>query len=397
MPTSPRIIVSSPHEAEETDLIPPYGAAPAVLQQTSSDEEVPTPTWDSLAAVAESDLAPTRSTHTPRPTSIGDFGFTGTFISEETVLPGSLEIKKNKITLWASGAQLASWKPSDCKVQRMEGNQFSIEADDEMVTFTADDPEGLIDAISAHLTPEAVVGTVTEPAKAPKPAKTPKHTGPNKASETEAGDPIETDPVAIWFEPTNKPDRPIAAEPTVTAEPTDRHAPSSKPSPTARADHSPPIRRPRIKAFQTRSEGSTETAKSDSSRGSNEAGNAPSSDAAPAKVVEVPVLPAETEPATIADRITDTAKRRYKSARAHRWLKSDLETFAVKAGVIGAALGLLTLFAVTIFILAGGSGGETEGLSAHPRPPFPRPRRPLSWSPLCLPNLRLCSRPMPAN
>ena len=74
-------------------------------------------------------------------------------MSEDMVLAGSLEVKKNKVTLWASGTQLASWKSSDCKVQRQEGNQFSIEADGEMITFTADDPEGLIDAISAYLTP----------------------------------------------------------------------------------------------------------------------------------------------------------------------------------------------------------------------------------------------------
>ena len=64
---------------------------------------------------------------------------------------------------------------TDCKVQRQEGNQFSIEAEGETITFTADDPDGLIDAISAYLTPPPVVSD------APDLTKSPKHTTPAKA------------------------------------------------------------------------------------------------------------------------------------------------------------------------------------------------------------------------
>ncbi len=361
MSRSERTLVSPSGNDGEADLRPLFGAAPTVLDQTPSDEGIPTPTWDSLGEVAESDLAPSRPTYTSRPRPLGDFGFTGTFVSEETILAGSLEIKKNKVTLWASGTQLASWKSTDCKVQRAEGSQFSIEADEEMITFTADDPEGLIAAISAFLTPQPLANDTTDLTKPPK------HTTPSQAAARPeakvAAKPA--DVVAKRPEPAATTNRAVKTEQPVTPEPAPR------PAPTAKADQAPVIRRPRIKAFEARAaEGAASTSASERAARADAAhSTAPT---APAKTDELqeeirrlrevaaPVVPAEKESPTIADRITDTAKRRYKSAKAHRWLKSDIEDVAIKTGVVASAIGIFTLFALTIFILAGGFRGEPE-------------------------------------
>ena len=360
-----RTLLSPSGSDGDDESRPLFDAAPTIPEPTSIDEEIPTTTWDSLGEVADSDLVPSASTPTSRRRPLGDFGFTGTFVSEDTVLAGSLEIKQNKVTLWASGAQLAYWNSSDCKVQRLEGNQFSIEADDEIITFNADDPEGLLDAINTYLTPQPVPND-----------QSPKHATTIQAT------PGAT--VAIHFEPVaakgaEAPPAARSTEPVVAkrSEPatTTRRAiktdvpappgPASEPPP-AKADRAPVTRRPRIKAFEARAaEGSGNAAVP-------EAGTpqAPSSAASPPTDLpaeEVRGLPDVPDPAvsteegpTIADRITATAKRRYKSAKAHRWLKSDIENVAIKAGVVAAAIGLVTLFALTVFILAGGFRGEPE-------------------------------------
>ena len=339
---------------------PLFGAAPTVLDQTPSDEGIPTPTWDSLGEVAESDLAPNRSTYTSRPRPVGDFGFTGTFVSEDTVLAGSLEIKKNKVTLWASGTQLASWTSSDCKVQRLEGNQFSIEADDEMITFTADDPEGLIDAISSQLTPQSVASGPADLAKPPKHTSPAQVTSRPVAKVTVNAETMPPEPaLAKKSEPSTTTSRPIK---------TDQPAPP-KPAykaPAAKADTAPVVRRPRIKAFEARAaEGSGGAAAETSNRIAASTGASPANDLLHEETlrlrdVPAPAVPAEKEAPTIADRITDTAKRRYKSAKAHRWLRSDIEDVAIKTGVVASAIGIFTLLALTIFILAGGFRGEPE-------------------------------------
>lgn len=374
MSRSERTLVSPSGNEGEADFKPLFGAAPTVLDQTHSDEVLPAPTWDSLGEVAESDLAPSRPSYTSRPRPLGDFGFTGTFISEETVLAGSLEVKKNKVTLWASGTQLASWKSTDCKVQRLEGNQFSVEADGEAVTFTADDPEGLIDAISAYLTPPAVVGDAADLTKSQK------HTAPAKASASpETRVTARTEPLAKPAEPViaRKPEplaptsRSVGTEPPDTPEPPATPDTAPKPAPTAKADQAPVIRRPRIKAFEARAaEGTTSTVAPEAvSRSPGKASTAPTSatkqdelqdEIRRLREVSAPTVPVEKEAPTIADRIADTAKRRFNSAKAHRWLKSDIEDVAIKTGVVASAIGIFTLFALTIFILAGGFRGEPE-------------------------------------
>ncbi len=323
--------------------MPSFGAGSAVMDESTFNGDTRPVTWDSLGEVGESNPAPTRPTKTPtRSRPIADFGFTGTFVSEDTVLAGSLEVKKNKVTLWASGTQLASWKSSDCKVRRLDGDRFSIEADDEMITFTADDPDGLIDAVSAFLSPQAVLGETSVVREA---APEPRTSGMSENLETEVE--ANKEPVA-----------------RVTESPTPREPePSRKPEPPTQPQLSaPPIRRPRIKAFEAK------LVEAETIKGGTEGAHSKSSGlaaynispAAPAKSGAAPVVDSETEPVTIADRITATAKRRYKSTKAHRWLKSDIENVAIKTGVVASAAGIITLAALAVFVLVGGFRGEPE-------------------------------------
>lgn len=362
-----RTLVSSFGSDGTTESRPIFDAVPTIPDPTSFDEEIPTPTWDSLGEVADSDLDPSPSAPTSRLRPLGDFGFTGTFVSEDTVLAGSLEIKPNQVTLWASGSQLAYWNSSDCNVQRLQGSQFSIEADDEMITFNADDPEGLTAAISTYLTPQSVPGDLDQ---SPKPVTaTPATPGGTVAIHFEtvpakgAGAPPaarSTEPVvAKRSEPSTTTRRAVKTD--VPAPPAPEYEP-----PSAKADRAPVTRRPRIKAFEARAaegSGTASVPEAGSPKATSSAASPPT-DLLPEKVaglpdVSDPAVAAEEGP-TIADRITATAKRRYKSAKAHRWLKSDIENVAIKAGVVAAAIGLVTLFALTVFILAGGFRGEPE-------------------------------------
>jgi hypothetical protein len=359
---SERTLVSPSGDDGEAELRPLFGAARTILAPASSDEEKPTPTWDSSEEVADSDLVPSPTTPSSRHRPLGDFGFTGTFVSEDTVLAGSLDIKKNKVTLWAGGTQLAYWKSGDCKVQRLEGNQFSIEADGEMIAFNADDPEGLIDAISAYLTPESVAAAPGEPTRLPKHSP-PTRTTPGARAAAHAGTVPPAAPAAHVV--VNRPESGTTSTRAI------KTGPPLPPKPvyeatSAKADQAPVTRRPRIKAFEARAaEGSGTAAAPEAGPDLSSAPASAANDLLQGEVRSLAEVPATTAPAekqapTIADRITDTAKRRYRSAKAHRWLKSDIENVAIKAGVVAAAIGLLTLFALTVFILAGGFRGEPE-------------------------------------
>ena len=187
-------------------------------------------------------------------------------------------------------------------------------------------------------------------------------------------------------EPFAKPDEPVVAkkpeppaptsravrtEPPATPERSATPEPAPKPAPTPKADQAPVIRRPRIKAFEARAaEGATTSVAAEPvSRSTGKAPVAPASATKQDELQEeirrlrdvaAPIAPVEKEGPTIADRITDSAKRKFDSAKAHRWLKSDIEDVAIKTGVVASAIGIFTLFALTIFILAGGFRGEPE-------------------------------------
>ena len=288
--------------------------------------------------MGDSDL-PSAPIGDPSLPPVGEFGFTGTFMSDDIVLGGSLEVRRNKVTLWASGTQLASWSASDCRVTQLTGSEFSIEADAEMITFTADDAVGLSAAISAFLQPEPAAIEVPKPTVHLKRAAARVHKPPVAKEPEPFVEPV----------PDSEPEIPAVAEPS--------------PMPTApRAKNFPSFRRPRVKDFKNRSaEGGPEPVESDT--------EAPIAD--DQGETDISALGQE-DGGTIGDKISANAKRRYRAAKAHRWQKADVEKVAIKAGVIGAAIGILTLFALTIYILTGGlRGAEPEFAPAPPTTTIP--------------------------
>jgi hypothetical protein len=85
----------------------------------------------------------------PNPFGIYHPGFGGTFITEDSVLSGSLEFEGSRLIMWGAGTPLLSWAPGECLLERLTANRFVLTADGETITFTADDPDGL-DAMLSH-------------------------------------------------------------------------------------------------------------------------------------------------------------------------------------------------------------------------------------------------------
>ncbi len=225
-------------------------------------------------------------------------------------------------------------------MERTKDNQFSIEADGERITFTADDPAGLTTAIAIFLTPHMPRGLGGAAVKGRRGRTSTGHNGKAKATTSPEANPIEAEGI----------DQPEPPEAEDKADPGSENSPHSEPSPV--------IRRPRIKAFAAKS-------------GDGELGEVGPVAAETVEVVRA-LRPSEegglddseeTEPGTIADRITANAKRRFRSAKAHRWLKSDLESVAIKAGVVAAAIGILALFVFTVLMLAGGFSDDAPTTS----------------------------------
>ena len=382
-----RIPPSPPAKEGESNLIPLFGAP----SQAASDSEVPPATWDSLEVVGESDVPSTRPAETPRSQPLGDFGFTGTFISEDIVLAGSLDVRESKVTLWAGGTQLASWKAPDCQVRRLAGNNFAIEADDEMITFTADDPDGLTEALKGLPMARTMLEDVPKPTailKRATPARVeppPRSSEPVPARPSFAGRksaPAPEMPATDLPEP-DMPERDMPKRDMPERDMPERDMSErdlSEPdmyvplAPGLPPGSSPRSRRPLIKAFEKTLE--TRATKAQVKRAASAAAprvaervveatapiaasplprpSVPPEDSIYARAPTAAAAPQGGE--TIADRIAASAKRGYKTAKAHRWQKADIEKVAIKAGVVAAAIGILTLAALTILTLAGGFG-----------------------------------------
>ena len=339
-PTTP----PSGDRSEET-LIAPSAEASAVRPAAN----IPVGTWASLGDVGDSDL-PSAPTGDPGLPPEGDFGFTGTFMSDDIVLGGSLEVRRNKVTLWTGGTQLASWSASDCRVTRLTGSEFSIEADAEMITFTADDAESLGAAISAFLQAEPT------PIEVPKPAP---HL--SRAAATVHKPPATPTPEPLVEKvPQLEPERPSITEPS----PGIGEAPRSKNFPT--------FRRARVKDFKEPSAEQRVLLPSPPGEPVDTEAEAPILDDQDDRDVSAISALGQEDGGTIGDKISANAKRRYRAAKANRWQKADLEKVAIKAGVIGAVIGILTLFALTVYILTGGlRGAEPEFAPAPPTTTIP--------------------------
>lgn len=270
-----------------------------------------------------------------------DFGFTGTFVSEDTVVSGSLEIRPDRVIMWASGSQLASWAIEHCRVERLTVSRFAVHAEGETLTFTADDPAGLDEAISALAGKMASVGSEEKIAPViaelpshsrlravPPPPIEPEPSGPQEARQSEPtlDEPLEPAYIAP-ADPT--PIAPVVLSPEL-----------APPAVEAPADLSPTIRRPRIKNFQV--------ARSDV-------------DESAGRASELVAEPNETELAeTETPAEQAIARSRFKRIRAARFQPSDFKGIGIKAGAVVLAAVVLGGFAYSIYVIAGGAGYEPE-------------------------------------
>ena len=141
-------------------------AAESALSAESVAEEPPAPGPETKAAKPESsepessepdgpDAPPTEpqpaanltaAATTPTP------GFTGTLVTGSEVLNSSIVVGSTGIVLWGGGAEIGTWEHSQAKIARLTFSRFAIQAEDETLTFTADDPTGLDNAIAAATT-----------------------------------------------------------------------------------------------------------------------------------------------------------------------------------------------------------------------------------------------------
>ena len=345
-------------------LVPPPGKDgedDAMLDSSRPGEYLVPQSGERLDVESIPGPAPARTIASKSP---GGFGYQGTFLSEDVVLPGSLEVIADTVVLWANGTQLASWSYPACKVRRMGPSQFSIEAEGEMITFTPDDPEGLNGAVKVFLDsyaegPRAAVAAtpgvaLTPPGSRPVLSQREIPAGGSAAEqallEQSLVEQVLLEQVLLEQALLEQSGLEQTGGPGVL-EPGQIEDPDEVPPPRTHR------RRPRVKAHKATSKRVDHDQESLQSVAIE-----PDEGPAAAIVVAAGPLTADPETATptIADRITENAKRRFRSAKAHRWLKSDIEQVAIKTGVIASAIGILTLFAVTVFIIAGGFRGEPE-------------------------------------
>lgn len=279
--------------------------------------------------------------------STADFGFTGTFISDDTTIAGSLQIRPDRVIMWAGGSQLASWDLTECRIERLTASRFAVHADEETLTFTADDATGLQAAIS-DLWSRGESSAFKRP-MSDTTTGSPRH---NRMPET-------VKPAA--------PKSPEARRPPVE-QPQDSDSETTDASPTAlRRESQPPVnRRARIKNFQI--------ARTGSDSGETEVSRVPT-------VQPVEELVVETPPSTIADQVVSVAAT--KTLRAARWLRSDIKDIGVKVAAVALASILLGGFAYSIYVLAGGTGYEPEVFVEDPTTSIPpRPSTTVPSSPV---------------
>lgn len=312
---------------------------------------------------------------TPSLRSSADFGFTGTFVSDDMEVTGSLQISPNRVILWASGSQLASWDVTECSVERRSVTKFEVHGGGESLAFTADDPTGLDEAISA-LAKSRVDTRSRRRLSDVLPASSPVVENATEMVETalteteaeselpkEQREPPKPKPATAarrsrtgsYQIPRREPEAPV----TPPKEPEAPVTPRSEPD-------APVSRRPRIKNFQaaqSEAEPSSRTIEAPISR---------------ERLVARPAEEEEEEE-TIADEAI--ARSTGTRIRAARWLRSDIKEIGIKVAAVALASILLGGFAYSIYVLAGGTGYEPEVFVQDPTtsiPPRPSATAPIS-------------------
>jgi hypothetical protein len=277
----------------------------------------------------------------PSPFSNSHPGFGGTFVTEDSILSGSLEFHGSKLTMWGGGNPLLSWGPGECLLERLTANRFVLSADGETITFTADDPDGLDEMLSNHsfgpvesaangstpptATPEVVLDR--EPGPDPAPVSTPEVAArPTRAELFRVPD-LAPEPRRLEVP---LPD-PVQVEAALPAAPTE--------TATEEAPAAPPIkgRRPIIQAMKARA-ALADPETEDATEG---------------------VETEDEEGATIAD-LALTRANKLKKVRPRRWIPNDLQTVAVKVGLVSGAIVVVMGFAFAVLLILGGTEGSVE-------------------------------------
>ncbi|CAN5262426.1 hypothetical protein BH18ACT5_BH18ACT5_14670 [soil metagenome] len=107
-------------------------------------------------------------------------GFKGTLVTGDEVLTASMVVSPEIIVLWGAGHEIGSWSHEQAKIARLTFTRFAIQAEGDTLTFTADDPTALDQAISNATAPLESVEATPEPETPAEP--TPEITPPANGS-----------------------------------------------------------------------------------------------------------------------------------------------------------------------------------------------------------------------
>jgi hypothetical protein len=242
-------------------------------------------------------------------------GHGGIFISDDSILEGSLEFHGDRIAMWGGGKKLLSWKPGECRLERLSENRFLLSADGETITFTADQPEELEAAIAGYH--KRYGGMDEQPASG-------ELSPPGFIERPRPLEPVPEEPRQLF---SRRNDNPVAPTPSVI-EPAQ-----------------PPVtRRPYIKSLGT------------------QATEAPAPDPEPAIAAVASPIEAHSDDPSPAGVAIAHARRR--TIRAKRFLKSDVADIFTKLGFTGFAAAVLGAIAFAVFVLAGGLRATTPTTAA---------------------------------
>ena len=293
--------------------------------------DVPPPPPPAPPAPPAPDPAPTAGGPSGAPAATP--GFTGTLVTGDEVLAASIVVSPERLILWGGGNQLGNWTHDQAKIARLTFSRFAIHAEGDALTFTADDPSGLDNVISATV-PAGTPVADTEPTdEIERPADLPEVVAPPpEPADTESELPLAPLPIPA-----------TVPEPVTAPEPTGLVA----------------TRRPRIKTFKSVEDKPTE-----------EAATPTLADQAIATAAEHGEQGEATThfgEATIAD--TVKTRSAMTSVKARRFLPADIKDTALKSGAILVLVGVLVGLGLLILLLTRGGDDSPTVSTASTAPP----------------------------
>ena len=259
-------------------------------------------------------------------------GFTGTLVTGDEVLTASIVVSPERMILWGGGHELGNWTHDQAKIARLTFSRFAIHAESDALTFTADDPSGLDNVISA-----AIPGS----------ASTPEGDEATPAGEGET-------PTALPEELPSLAAEPPPAEAELPLAPLPEPARPTEPTGLVTS------RRPRIKTFKSGDDKPTDVA-------SHPTPADEAISAAEARGAEAAA--GETDPDEVTNdfgetTIADTVKSRraMTSIKARRFLPADIKDVALKSGAVLILVGVLAGLGLLILLLTRG-GDNTPAVN----------------------------------